>query len=323
VPVTRLTDLVTQTLQHLKRPPASTEPDWQTSAVELSALLLQPVAKWLAPAQPLCIVPDKALNFLPYGVLPLPGSQQLLIETQQLLYAPSASLFVLASEAAQRKGQVAQERLLSIGNPRFDRRAFPDLPDLPAAAREAETVAGYYDRRRLLLGEQARKEAVLRELPQAEVIHLALHHVADPASPLLSKLLLTAEPARAGQPAVAADGLTTQEIYQQNLERARLVVLSACQTRADSYFHGEGPMGITRAFEAAGVPLVVASLWPVDSPATAQLMTNFHWLRRQQGLSTAAALRAAQLHLLRDANGLYRHPYYWASFVVVGGASSF
>jgi CHAT domain-containing protein len=260
---------------------------------------------------------------LPYGVLPAPVTGQYLLAEYRLLYAPSASLFVLASEVAKRKARSATEHILCVGNPRFDRRAFPGLADLPAAAREAETVARLYESHSLLLEEQARKALVLRELERAEIIHLALHHIAEPDSPLLSKFLLTAEPAPGREQTHEAGALTSQEIYQLALERARLVVLSACQTRANSYFSGEGPMGITRSFEAAGVPLIVASLWAVDSASTAQLMTSLHRLRRQRRLVTSEALRVAQAEMFRDAAGTYRHPYYWASFVVVGGASDF
>ncbi|MFP5245216.1 MAG: CHAT domain-containing protein, partial [Thermoanaerobaculia bacterium] len=52
-----------------------------------------------------------------------------------------------------------------------------------------------------------------------------------------------------------------------------------------------------------------------QSQATAKLMVEFH---RQlvAGASKPEALRRAQLKLRSDAR--YRHPFYWAPFVVVG-----
>jgi CHAT domain-containing protein len=82
-------------------------------------------------------------------------------------------------------------------------------------------------------------------------------------------------------------------------------------------------MGISRAFIAKGVPLVVASLWDVDASATAELMIKFHGYRKLERLPSSAALRQAQLTLLRDLHSVYRSPYYWASFESIGGHSGF
>jgi CHAT domain-containing protein len=100
-------------------------------------------------------------------------------------------------------------------------------------------------------------------------------------------------------------------------------VLSACQTGIDRNFDGEGAVGIARPFLVAGVPLVVASLWPVDSNSTTELMIRFHKHRAVEHNSTVAALRLAQLELLRDSSLGYQAPYYWGSFVLIGGSASF
>jgi len=68
---------------------------------------------------------------------------------------------------------------------------------------------------------------------------------------------------------------------------------------------------------------VVASLWPVDSEATAALMINFHKSRKKSGLSTADALALAQQAMLHGSDSRYRHPYFWAPFVAVGGYARF
>jgi CHAT domain-containing protein len=82
-------------------------------------------------------------------------------------------------------------------------------------------------------------------------------------------------------------------------------------------------ISISRPFIAIGVPLVVASLWPVDSAATEALMVSFHKHRKQDGLSTAEALRRAQTDMLTHTEGRYRQPYYWASFITIGGYTRF
>ena len=106
-----------------------------------------------------------------------------------------------------------------------------------------------------------------------------------------------------------------------NLARTRLVVLSACQTGIEQQLRGEGPIGFARSFLVAGTPVVVASLWPVDSDATSELMILFHRFRKLEHLSTTEALTRAQQEIMTRGN--YRNPYYWAGFIAIGGYSEF
>ena len=103
------------------------------------------------------------------------------------------------------------------------------------------------------------------------------------------------------------------------LRRTRLVVLSACGTGVERYYRGEGAIGIARPFIKSGAPLVIASLWRVESEQTAQLMIAFHKHRKTGGLSTAQALRQAQLDMLNSPEPELRNPYAWAAFVPIGG----
>jgi CHAT domain-containing protein len=206
---------------------------------------------------------------------------------------------------------------LSIGNPTFDHKAHPDLIALRAAEREARSVAELYDRSSPLLGSRATKERIIREMNSAEIIHFAGHYVVDGSNPLLSRMVLAF---RENQPdAENGDSdLAAYEIVEQRLDHTGLVILSACQTGLDKYYESEGAVGLARAFIAAGVPLVVASQWPVDSDATANLMISFHRYRKS-GLDTFESLRRAQVDMLRAPDEAYRSPYYWAAFLGVGG----
>jgi CHAT domain-containing protein len=322
-PLSKLTGLATDYLAQISVPAGGDNQRWRQKAEELYDVMLHPVAPLIEPNKQICIVPDKILNRLPYGALMSRATGRHLIEDYLLTYAPSASLFVLCAEEANRKSGQSPEHLLSVGNPSFDRRAFPDLEDLPAAARESEEIARFYPSHLLLVGPDAKKKAVLREMERAEVIHLAAHYDPDPASPLFSRLALAAETETGGQVSRRKGALLVGEIYRLNLGHGRLAVLSACQTWAEDYLNGEGAVGVSRPFLAAGFPVVVSSLWKIDSPATRNLMIEFHRIRKTQKLPSAEALRAAQLGMLRGAEPVYRHPYYWASFIVTGGYSSF
>lgn len=301
---------------------AGDEAEATRQAKELHDLLLKPVMPALAGAKLVCIVPDKALNHLPFGALVSRSTGRHVIEEFPLVYSPSSTVFVRSSEEAGRKGGPGVERLLSVGNPRFDRRAYASLPDLPSADREAREISAYYDATRTLTGDDARAGVVMEEMAASEVVHLAAHSVLDPRFPERSKLLLAKEPAAApDRPEGGA--LAASNIPGLNLKRTRLVVLSACQTATERYYGGEGMIGMARPFIAAGVPLVTASLWRVDADSTAGLMISFHKHRRGGKFKTAEALQQAQLEMLRGQNARLRRPYHWAAFINIGGYVSY
>src|SRR5262245_58018327 len=259
VPLSKLTGLATDYLAQISRPDGRDNQRWRQKAEELYDILLQPVAPLIEPNKQICIVPDKILNRLPYGALISRATGRHLIEDYLLTYAPSASLFVLCAEDANRKSGQSPEHLLSVGNPSFDRRAFPELEDLPAAAIESEEIAKFYPSHHLLVGPDAKKKAVLREMEQSEVIHLATHYDPNPTSPLFSRLALAAETETGGQASQRKGALLVGEIYRLDLRHGRLAVLSACQTWAEDYLNGEGAVGVSRPFLAAGFPVVVSS----------------------------------------------------------------
>jgi CHAT domain-containing protein len=131
-------------------------------------------------------------------------------------------------------------------------------------------------------------------------------------APRLSGLVLSlVDPA--GRP---QDGfLSLADIYNLDLT-ADLVVLSGCETALGREIRGEGLIGLVRGFLYAGSRRVVSSLWRVEDRATAELMARFYRAMLRGGESPAAALRDAQLALLRQRR--WRQPYSWAGFVVQG-----
>jgi CHAT domain-containing protein len=292
-------------------------------AVELYDLLLKPVAPLLDGGKLVCIVPDKILNRLPYAALASSPAGGYLIEDYALTFSPSSTMFVRRSRTALERAGPGPERLLSVGDPRFDHEDFPSYRYLPAAGVEAREVAALYNSQETLLGAHATEGRVVRAMEGADVIHLATHSIVDEHSPLYSKLLLAKEAGGEPDPGGSDGALLTREIYGLRLPRTRLVVLSACRTAAEQYYGGEGMIGIWSPFVTRHVPLVVASLWAVDSDSTKQLMIDFHKLRRRGGLPTAAALRRAQVAMLRGPHKSYRQPYHWAPFIAIGGHTRF
>ena len=118
------------------------------------------------------------------------------------------------------------------------------------------------------------------------------------------------------------DGLLEAwEIMKLDL-KTDLAVLSACETARGRVGAGEGMIGLSWALFVAGCPTTVVSQWKVESASTTELMLEFHRQLKSHmanpagDFSAARALRGAALKLRRSNQ--YRHPFYWAGFVVTG-----
>ncbi len=283
----------------------------QNLSRELYKILIEPIEKDFDVNKEIYLIPDKKLFYFPFAALISDKTNRYLIADYKIGYSPSTNVFLTSTENANYKEISSGEKLLSIGNPSFNRKEFADLPDLPAASREAREITEYYQLPTLLLGKQATKHALLKEIGQADIVHFAGHYIVNEHSPLQSGFLVA--------PDEKNSELENHELLKQNLEKPRLIVLSACDTALEGFYKGEGTMGAGRTFLAIGIPLVVASQWQVDSDATAELMKKFHFYRKTRNLSTVAALQKAQMEMLDNPNSNFNQPYFWAGFLTLGG----
>lgn len=114
--------------------------------------------------------------------------------------------------------------------------------------------------------------------------------------------------------------LTAEEVAGLNLNGVEWAVLSACDTGLGEIRAGEGVFGLRRAFQVAGARTVIMSLWPVDDQATRAWMRALYEARFRRDLSTADAVHAASVAVLRDRRAKKQStlPVYWAAFVAAG-----
>ena len=296
---------------------ADRHPDFASIARELYVTLIGPAEQQLQGINTICIVPDGLLWNLPFQAL-MTGSNHYLIEDHAVFYVPSLS--VLREMTKGKPGQPSNKAsLIAFGNPVIgkDEQRNEELCPLPEAETEVRTVAMTFGTagNKVLIGREASEKTFRTLAPTYATIHLATHGVLDNRQPLYSHLLLTKTE---GDP--ENDGLLeAREIMNMTL-RADLVVLSACETANGRISPGEGVVGMSWAFFVAGTRSMLVSQWKVNSSSTSQLMANFYQqsdlVRNRSGGANARALRAAALQLMKDDR--YRHPFFWAGFVLVG-----
>jgi CHAT domain-containing protein len=250
--------------------------NYRPAGAALYQSLFAPLARHLAGVQRLLIIPDRELWGVPFAAL-IDGDGRFLIERFVITYAPSLAA-LREMQALRRSRAPHPPRTLALVD-----------PSLPGASWETAgaTIC-------------STKKALLRLAPKYDILHIATHAAADEASPLDSYI------------AVHGERLEAWEVMNLHL-RSELVILSACETGRGRILGGEGTIGLSWSFFAAGATRQIISQWPIDSVATADLMLAFHRAYRP-GRDAGAALREAQLQLLRDKP----HPFYWAAFLVIG-----
>lgn len=156
-------------------------------------------------------------------------------------------------------------------------------------------------------GPDATEERFKEVAPVAKILHLAMHGRLNDQSPAESYLAFSATEDDDGK-------LYAYEIAAMNLQ-ADLAVLSACETGTGAIQQGEGIMSIARAFQEAGCKSVLMSLWAVNDEATYEFMARFYqfW---GEGHRSAKALQMTRESMRSETR--FRHPHYWAGFVLMG-----
>ncbi|MBI3952005.1 MAG: CHAT domain-containing protein, partial [Acidobacteria bacterium] len=255
--------------------------------------LVEPIVPLLE-GKKILFVPHGVLHYVPFHALH--DGRKYLIDRHEISYCPSASVFKLCSEKAQKKsanGPVCRQagEVLIVGVP--DEAA-------PLILDEAQAIQSLWPEARVLLGDEATLDRLKQQAPAYRLLHLASHGTFRRDNPMFSALKLSDA------------WLNFYDIFNLNLN-ADLVTLSACETGMNEVFPGDELFGLMRGFLYAGVPSLIVNLWMVHDRSTAVFM---RWLYAglREGLTKRAALRQAQLGVKQE----YQHPYYWAPFIMMG-----
>jgi CHAT domain-containing protein len=276
----------------------------QTAAAELHSLLIAPVPE-RARYRNLVLVPDAALQRIPFAALYDAGKQSWLIQQHLLVTSPSLAVFLQGSRRRLSPSRTAAVFAATRGDVALGLDALPD------AELEAKSVAREYRSSVLVENGETSVERFVAEAPIYDVVHFAGHAFLDAVDPSQSALVFAGG---SGRPAAL---LRCRQIGTTNFHQAQLVVLAACSTMRGRTGRTDGTPSIARSFLAAGVPVVVGTLWDIEDGETATLIGDFH-RNIALGLTPAAALREAQLAALLAAYPAAQHPGSWAAFAILG-----
>lgn len=294
---------------------ADRRPDFRKSARSLHQTLVAPIADLVSKRRSWILVPDGPLWNLPFQAL-LDARGTYLAEQAAIVYAPSIAAWMEMSGTPHATSTTGRRELLAFGNPTTPAAAGVEgsrgtLAPLPEAEAEVRSAARFYGAgSAVYVRSEATEERFKAEAPRYRVLHVAGHGILNDTSPMHSYLLLAPGDGK------TEDGyLEAGELMQMDLG-AELVVLSACDTARGKYAAGEGIIGFSWALFAARCRTQVVSQWKVDSAATRVLMRDFHKHVRTDRTQAASALQKTIVSMLKTKQ--YRHPFYWAGFVVLG-----
>ena len=295
----------------------------------LYSVLIEPAIPYLT-SDRLIISPDNIVSYLPFETIPV-NEQPLeklsyrdldfLMNSFDISYTYSATFL---SENTKRNYRKSSKTIafspdyssdINIQNILQHRQQEGDyLDEIPFAHTETAYVS------KLLGGElfdnsAASESAFKSEAGKYDIIHLAMHTILDDRDPMYSTLVFSSDTTGRN------DGyLRTYEIYGIPM-KARMVVLSSCNTGTGKLYSGEGILSLARGFIYSGSEAVVMSMWEIEDRAGTEIV-KLYYNYLKKGFSKSMALRKARTEFLKNADQLRSHPYFWSTLVVYGDNSA-
>ena len=272
--------------------------------------LISPFREMLPAYDKLIIIPEGKLSYLAFESLTFSESENYLIETHNISYSPSLSLWNLTQSPG--KSSASDKKLLAAFAPVYTDGYYSTrrikigenrLENLKGATHEARLIAENFGGD-FFTDKEASKWHFIEQTNNYQVYHLAMHTIYDDEKSNNSELVFQ-----------NAEKLTFNELYSLHFPAA-MVVLSACNTGIGQLQDGEGMQSLSQALSYSGVQSSVYSLWPVPDKETAEIMLVFYE-KLKLGFTKSEALAEAKRVFIAE-NPLQTHPYFWAGFVLQG-----
>jgi CHAT domain-containing protein len=299
--------------------------EFQEVGYRLYKTLIEPVKPAII-SEKLFISPDNILSYLPFETIPVssdPRSGNMykdlnyLMESYDISYTYSATFMAesMKKEKSSRNSLIAFAPdypvpidIQSALNSRQGNMGI--LNDLPYARQEAKYVSDITGGT-LFENSDAKESVYKKESGKYDIIHLAMHTLLNDKDPMRSTLIFSR-----GNDSLDDGYLKTFEIYGIPL-KAKMVVLSSCNTGSGLFYSGEGILSLARGFIYSGSQSVVMSMWEIEDRSGTEIVEMFYKNLRK-GYSKSVALKKARISFLENADRLRSHPYFWSALVVYG-----
>jgi len=289
--------------------------NYQKLAYYLYKTLIDPLLKNIASNEKIVIVPDGLLSFLPFEALIRKISSKTeedyknlhyLLLDYKISYAFSGNILV---ENIEKKQAKKINKILAM--------SYAGEADSQLNGTESEVNAITYlpsEERIILKGYNATKDNFKYEASSADILHLAIHGKANHELPHLSNLVFRKN----------KDRLRDNLFYQYELFnlpiKARLTVLSACETGIGKFYNGEGVFSLARGFMYAGCPNIVTSLWKLEDQATGKIIESFYH-HINKGETSENAITQAKIEFINNSDEISAHPKRWAGIIHLGAVN--
>ena len=277
---------------------------------EMFRYLLEPVYNVVSSCSKLVIIPDKYLFQLPFdGLLASNGPRDYLVKSHSISFHYSFSLLLQAMSSPNLKTLSSQGMLaFAPFSEEIKNLGVSDNFFLPFSGAEINRSSG-----RKYFSSSATKQQFLKEYKYYGILHLATHASLGNDS---SSNWIQFYP---NQDSLVPGRLYVHEVYNLQLEKNGLVILSACESGTGLTVSGEGLLSLSRAFMYAGAGGIISTLYKTDDRVTAFLMKRLYY-HMERGLDPAEALQKSKVDLLEtnELNPRLKTPNYWSNFVYIG-----
>jgi CHAT domain-containing protein len=270
------------------------------------------------------VIADGILNYIPFDALlrELPDTTEqiqfnrlsYLTRKNIINYGYSANLLFNDYYRLKKNGKT---KMLAFA-PEYNNESitFQDdvytLKKLQGTKREVELISRYVDSK-IFIGSNATESNFRKNYKSYDILHLAMHAFINDSLPAFSCFAFSQNHNKEQE----NDGwLTIGDIYNLDM-KARLTVLSACNTGSGKLKKGEGFISLARGFIYAGCPSIIMTLWEAEDNAGTKIMHSFY-KNLKKGKATDVAMNLAKIEYLENANPHMAHPHYWIGYVSIG-----
>jgi CHAT domain-containing protein len=270
------------------------------SAARLGALLFNPLTDLLRQEAPrrLLIEPTGTISHVPFNALRVAGAW----------LAEQYEIVLPGGWQTSANDDARSDSLVSVCVSQAGRE---DV--LPWVEKDRAEIKAFAEATRMQLraipDEEVRRYAVLDLLSSPpRMLHFSCHFDAN-----------VVDMAKAAFRLAEGERLTVEDLSRCSLRGVELALLLGCETASRPPAALDSAIvGVDAALLRLGVRSVVSTQWPVDDHASHLFLKALLAALQEPGMSKAAAVRRAQLAVMRSDTGMFRHPVHWAAFTLVG-----